>query len=150
MTPTQTIIDRVSALLATDTTTLDQATDALKVTLIMANFTPGPDTDIGSLTVATFTGSGAKLAGTGAAQNFRDPSTGQQVVQLKEPAGGWHWQATDAVNLPQTIYGFVVTSNDLSETFGSYKFPVPIQLLSAGDGVDIPQVRFNVVNPPLV
>lgn len=148
MIPTNVILDRMQELLATDDTTLSSAI-ALKVHLISANFTPGAGTDFTTLTEATFTGAGAKAAGIGDAQIFTDPVTGRRQIQLLEPAGGWHWKATDAVGLPQTIYGFCVTDNASLITYGATKLDTPIVLNAANDAVDIPYVRFSMIAPVL-
>lgn len=148
MTPTSLFSNTINALLAANVAQLAAA--AVKnVTLIKANFTPGAGTDIASLTPADFTGSAAKTAPSGAQQAFVDAGTGRRIVQLIEPVGGWHWVATDAVNLPQTIYGFVVTNDDDSETYGSELLPTPIEILEAGQAVDLDQVRFTLSLTPL-
>lgn len=148
MVPTSLFANTINALLAANTAQLAAA--AVKnVTLLKANFTPGPGTDYSTLTPADFTGSTAKTSPSGAQQAFVDGATGRQVVQLIEPVGGWHWVTTDAVNLPQTIYGFVLTNDDNSETYGSELLPTPIVLTAAGQAVDLDQVRFVVANTPL-
>ena len=146
MVPTQVILDEIQTLLATDVATLAAAA-AKHVHLIKAPFTPGPQTALSGLTPADFTGSTAKNAASGNQQQFNDPITVQLVVQLVEPLGGWHWQATDAVNLPQTIFGFVVTDLANAVTFGSALLDTPVQLLAAGDAVDVGNIRFSFVAP---
>lgn len=144
MQPTQTMLNDLATLLGTDTGSLAPATGGVKVHLIIANFTPGLTTDFTTLTEATFTGGAAKLAGTGPQQVFRDPISGDQIVQLLEPVGGWHWAASAGTLLPQTVYGYCVTDNASAITFGSNLFPTPILIQATGDGVDIPEVRFNL------
>src|SRR5262245_32614929 len=142
MTPTSTILDKIATLLQNDATTIAHATLAVKVHLAKAAFVPGPGLTVGSFTEANFTGATAKLGATGAQQEFNDPATGNRIVQLVEPAGGWHWQATDNLQLPQTIYGFYVTDNGSTVVYGSQLLPQPITITAAPDGVDIAQVRF--------
>src|SRR5262245_40946180 len=136
MVGTNTILDRLAALLQTDATTLAPAAGGVKVHLASAAFTPSPTLTIAGLTEATFTGYTALVAGTGSQQEFLDPVTGNRVVQLNEPAGGWHWATTGAVGLPQTIYGFYVTDNGTTALYGSQLFPTPITLTAAGQGID--------------
>lgn len=139
----------VQALLAADPTTLAPAALALHVHLIQAPFVPDADTDFTALTEADFTGSAAKSAGVGACQTFADPITLQLAVQLNEPVGGWHWKATALTNLPQTIYGYVVTDNADAVTYGSALFPSPFPILAVNDGVDIPFIRFEITSSAL-
>jgi len=148
MTPTSLISDSITDLIAADTTYLAAA--AVKnVKLVKDPFTPGSGTDYAGLVVADFDGSGAKTAASGAQQSFVDALTGQSVVQLIEPAGGWHWVTTGVTNLPQTIYGYVVTNDDNSETFGSELLTEPITLTASGQAIDLDQVRFTLVLSPL-
>lgn len=148
MTPTTVLNASVNGLVAADTTKLASAT-ALKVHLIQAPFTPGADTSFGDLTEATFTGATAKSPATGAQQAFFDPVAGSWVVQLTEPAGGWHWVTTDAVSLPQTVYGYAVTNGAGSVTFGSALLDNPVNLVASGDAVDIGFLRFTLPISPL-
>lgn len=148
MTPTTVITNSITDLIAADEALLGAAA-AKHVHLIMAPFTPGPGTDFTTLTPASFTGSAAKNAASGAQQSFQDAVSSRRIVQLIEPVGGWHWVTTDAVNLPQTIYGFCVTDLGDDVTFGSETFPQPIVLTAAGQAVDIGQVRFTQALTPL-
>ncbi len=142
MIPTTVVLDRITALVASDTTQLGHATLPPKVHLVKAPFTPGAGLQIANLTEANFTGATAKACVTGTQQTFVDPLTGQRIVQLREPADGWHWQAGDLLQLPQTIYGFFVTDNAGAVLYGSALLPQPVTLTGIGDGCDIPQVRF--------
>jgi len=148
MTPTDVLLGAVRTRLAQDTATLAAAT-ALHVHLIKEPFTEGPTIDFTTMDEADFTGSTALGAGTGNQQEFVDPDTRERVIQLKEPAGGWHWVTTDAVNLPQTIYGYVVTDTADTVTYGSKRFDSPVALIASGDGVDIGNVRFNMLSDAL-
>ena len=144
MQPTQVIINELAALLAADAGSLAPVSGGVKVHLIIANFAPGLGTDFMTLTEATFTGGAALLAAAGAQQVFRDPVSGDQIVQLIEPVGGWHWKATAGTLLPQTVFGYAVTDNASAVTYGSNLFPTPILIQATGDGVDIAEVRFNL------
>ncbi len=143
MIPTNVILDSISLLVSTDATKLAHATLAVKVHLAKAAFVPAATRVIGDFTEANFTGFAAKLAAVGAQQNFFDPITGQRVVQLVEPAGGWHWQCGDALQLPQTIYGFYVTDNASAVVYGCALLPQTVLLSATGDAVDIGNVRFS-------
>jgi hypothetical protein len=149
-TPTGVLLARIATLLSTDTGSLAPAALACKIHLTIAPFSPGPLLTVASFTEATFAGYAALSAGTGAQESFNDPPTGQRIIQLLEPAGGWHWQATTAVGLPQTVYGWYVTDNASAVLWGSALLPAPITLAAAADGVDISVVRFGLVPSALV
>ena len=149
MIPGTNILDRLAALLAGDTTTLAPAAGPVRVHLAIAAFTPGGTLIPGSFTEATFTGYASLLAPVGAQQNFFDPSLGVRVVQLIEPLGGWHWVATNATGLPQTVFGFWVSDNANTVVYGSELLPAPIVLTAANQAIDLPQVRFRFVGSPL-
>jgi hypothetical protein len=149
MKATRYLLDRLATLLAGDVATLAPTSAGVKVRLVKAAFSPSDGTLFSDLTVATFVGGEAKPAAVGVQQSFRDTLTGSRVVQLLEPSGGWHWQATSATGLPETIFGFVVTSADDAFTFGSGLLPVPVVVEAIGDAVDIPQLRFAFSAVPL-
>lgn len=149
MQPTNVVLEALADLLAEDTATLAPAALANHVHLIQEAFTPGVDTDFTTLLAADFTGSTAKNVGVGAQQVFIDAETSERVIQLLEPAGGWHWEATDGVNLPQTIYGVVLTDNANAVTLGSALLPEPIVLSGAGQGFNLNQLQFRFSTTPL-
>jgi len=143
MIPTKVIEDAMAGLLAADTNTLAKVLPP-KVHLIAAAFVPGENLDFTVLTEASFPGYAALAATSGTQQSFNDPTTGDNVVQLLEPAGGWHWQANATVTPNQTIYGYVVTDNASLITYGGQLFSTPIVLAVSGDAIDQGQVRFNI------
>lgn len=149
MQPTQALIDRLAALLATDTTTIAPAADAVHIHLAIAPFTPSLELTVGGLTEATFTGYAPLDAGTGAQQHFVDPATTEWVIQLLEPAGGWTWLCTGGTGLPQTIYGIYATDDADAVLYGAELLDAPITISASGQGVTVGQVRFNLSNDAL-
>lgn len=140
--PTETLQVTVPELLANDSTYLAAAA-AVTVFLIADPFSPGFDTDLTALTLASFTGSTAKGAGIGTQTVFFDPLTGERVIQLKEPAGGWTWIATAAPASPQTIYGICVTDNAGVVTLASGLLPEPVVITNIGDAVVVGTIQFR-------
>lgn len=149
MIPAQNIIDRMVTLLASDTTTFAPAANAVKIHLAQAAFTPAPTLIVGSFTEATFTGYAALLAGLNTQQTFFDGSSGLKVLQLLEPAGGWHWATTAATGLPQTIFGYYATDNATATVYGSALLTTPVVLTGTGQAVDVAQVRFTFPAIPM-
>lgn len=145
MVPTTVIESAMAELLAADTGTL-AAVAAMHVHLIVEPFVPSVNTDFTTLTEATFTGGADKSAGTGTQQVFLDPTTGNRVIQLLEPAGGWTWECTADPVAPQTVYGYVVTDNADAVTYGSELLETPVEITEAGQGLTINNIRINI--PP--
>ena len=150
MTPTNVVLDRLAELLATDATTLAPAALAVHVHLAKAPFTPAGTRVVADFVEADFAGYAPLDAGVGPQQNFIDPSNGNRTVQLVEPPGGWHWQASGVGNLPQTIYGYYVSDNADAVLFGSKLIQPPIPLAGILDGVDLAQVRFQLLTSGVI
>lgn len=130
--------------IANDTNTLNQAADALNVHLVAVDFTPGKPTTYAGLTIATFNGSAAKEVELGPQQVGIDPLTGKRFVQLIPPVGGWYWECAVAPGAAETIFGYVVTNNANSETYGSDKLPQPVTISQVGESVVVDVIRINL------
>lgn len=141
MLPTQAMINRLATILGADTGSIAAAA-APKLHLAMSAFTPGPGLTLAQLTEATFTGYAALAGAPGVVVPFVDPTSGLQIVQLPDPAGGWHFSCTGATGLPQTIYGWYVTDSAGVTLWGAQLFTTPVVVTAAGQGVDVPLVRF--------
>lgn len=151
MIPSSAILTQFTTLLAADTTTL-AAVVPPEVALIKSAFVPAPDLDISTLTEADFDGYASITATAGTQLAVIDPATGDNMTQIKEPAGGWHWVTTGLTNLPQTIYGFVLvaTAPPLATLYGAQLLATPIVLTGVGQVVDLPPVRFRLLTSGVV
>lgn len=128
---------KVGTLLAADADTFAPAADENKIALIMSDFTPSETLTIGSLTLATFDGS-TPIAGTvGAQQTGLDPANGDQILTIKDPAGGYRWITTGVTNLPMDIYGFILLNDAGDEWYAIEKFDSPIHLDAVGQEINI-------------
>jgi hypothetical protein len=145
---TNALLDAMADLLAADPATLAPAAGGCKLHLVQNNFTPSSSTLITDLVLATFDGYAALLAAVGAQQVFTDPVTGDRIIQMVEPLGGWHWETTGTTNLPQTIFGYALTNNAATVLYGTGRFGTPQTLTAAAQGVDIDQARFTLVANP--
>jgi len=148
MQPTQTLLSTLAELLAGDVAYLAAAA-AKHVHWIKDVFTPDLTTDFTALVEADFDGYVALNAAAGAQQAFTDPITGQRVVQLIEPLGGWHSETTGVTNLPQTIYGYAVTDLADAVTLGSALLDTPVTLSGVGEAVDVSNIRLTFDVAPL-
>lgn len=149
MLPTKAVRKQLGELLAADTGTLAPATLANKVALVMAAFTPEENMVPADLVLATFDGSTALNAGTGTQPCGVDPATGQQIVTIKEPAGGWRWETSGVTHLPQTIYGYALLNNDSSALLGIAVLPAPLTLQEIGQEIQIGNVTMTIVDAPM-
>lgn len=147
MIPTSVILDATADLLAADTGTLG-AVAAMNVHLIVEPFTPSESTDFTALTEASFTGGAALACGTGTQQVFTDPLTGERIIQLKEPAGGFSWECTADPVAPETVYGFVVTDDADTVTYGSALLATPVPISAAGQGFSVSYIRLTMAISP--
>lgn len=140
---------QLGALLAADSTTLAPAITANQIALISDPFTPDENLVIGGLTLANFVTSTPLAGSTGAQSVAIDPATGDQVITIKVPAGGWRWVTTGLTNLPQTIYGFALTDSTGATLIGVAALPVPVTLTAIGQQVDLGEVTITFVKTPM-
>jgi len=121
--PTQVMLDAVAGEIASDVAVLANPL-FLKVYLVKAAFVPGANLVVGSLTPADFAGSTALANSSATILKYKDPATGEWLVEVPPPVGGWHWQTTSAVtNLPQTIYGWALVDNTSLILYGTALLP---------------------------
>jgi len=139
----------VGTLLADDGGLIAPPTNANEMALIAAPFTPDENLVIGDLTLATFTGSTPISCVAGTQESGIDPITGQQVVTIKPPAGGFRWACTAGTGLPQTIYGFALLSHSGAALVAMQAFDTPITITDVGDQIDIGKATITIVLSPL-
>jgi len=128
---------------------LAQPTNELIVRLIAAPFSEDENLVVGDLTFATFTGSTALEVAVDDQQVAVDPVTSQQVVTLVEPLGGWRWETTDAVNLPETIYGAALLTSASAALLALHTLPTPIGLTAAGQEINLGALQFRINLSPM-
>jgi len=114
-------------------------------------FTPSPTLVIGDITEADFDGYAALSAASAATQVFQDPATGDTRIQVREPAGGWTWIVSGNTNLPQTVYGYVLTDPTGATVYGSERITPPIVIPDGGTGMgfSIPDVGYDLISSAL-
>lgn len=143
MQATQAIRNAAMALLAADTATL-AAASANKMALIMTNFTPSEQSVVTDFTLADFTGHNPISVTAGAQPEGLDPTTNDSVIDLSPPAGGFRWVTADAVNLPQTIYGYALLDNTLATVLACELLPTPVVLTAAAQVIDLGDTRLTL------
>ena len=136
-------------LLAADATTLAPAASANKMALVINNVGANENLTIADLIFATFTGSAPIAGSTGAQEVAIDPATGQQIITINPPLGGYRWVTGDAVNLPQTIYAKALTDNAGATLLGYERLDPPIALTGAGQQVDVTETTMTVNPQPI-
>lgn len=143
MTPSAVMEDSVATLIGADTTKLAEATPFVQVILLKAAFTESRNLVLADLVEADFDGYAGLHADSAATQVFNDPGTATKEIQLREPAGGWHWVTSGVTHLNQTIYGYAVTNAAKTVLLGTHAENLGT-LSAIGQGIDIPQVRFKL------
>lgn len=130
----------VNADLRSNMTTLVPFDAPMTLTPIMEPFVATDDLDLATLVPATFTGSAAKTSGS--PDVYYDSVLDRECIRLPDPLGGWAWQPTNGVNLPQTIYGFLVI-DDAADRMASFNI-APVLLSSVLDAVILGSVEFTM------
>lgn len=149
MQPSSVFANKTAALVAADVSFLAAAT-LNKIHLASATFTPSLTLTLANLTEATFPGYAALVGGgTGTQFNFFDPATGNSVVEVKAPAGGWIFNTSGTTGLPQTVYGYYLTDNGSATLIGSALLPAPVTLNATNQYIEIPPVRFTFPPSPM-
>jgi hypothetical protein len=136
-------------LLGADTGTLAPVA-VNKIALVKANFALDENLLIGDLTLADFDGSTPLAASATGGLVGIDPITGDQIITIKDPAGGWRWETTGLTNLPQTIYGYALIDNAGATLLAAALFPDPIPLSAVGEQVSIGEATLTIVPAPIV
>lgn len=149
MIPTKSVRKQLGELLAADATTLAPPADANVVRLIVEPFTPDENLVPGDLTFASFNGSTALAAGTGTQPCGIDPATGQQIVTIKEPAGGWRWECGATPSPAQTVYGYALLNDDSTVLLGVGVLDDPVAITEAGQEINLGTVKFTLNEAPI-
>lgn len=149
MRPVKSVRTQLGELLAADATTLAPALAANKIALIAAPYVFDENMVIGDLTLATFTGSTPKSGATGTQQAGLDPATGDQLVTITPPAGGWRWECTAAPATPETIYGAALTNDAGTTLLGVMTLLDAITVAGVGDEVNLGKVDMRINAVPI-
>lgn len=149
MKPMKTLRLSLGEALAADATSLAPAADANEIALIAADFVEDETLVIGDLTLATFTGSDPISGATGTQLAGIDPLTGEQVITIKEPAGGYRWECTADPVAPEEIFGYALTTKDGVALLAVKRFEETITITEAGQQIDIGNATLRMVLEPL-
>lgn len=151
MLATTVLSEALATLLSTNVATLNPAGGAeVKLVLLAADFVEDPTLILmSSLTEATFDGYAAKASGAGAPPVNVDPLTGEQIITIKEPAGGWHFACTGVTGLPQQIFGYAVVDQSKTNVYALKRFDDPITIAAVGHFVEVGAVTLRFVTQPI-
>jgi hypothetical protein len=143
MKPVRALSNQLSTLLAGDTATIGAAA-ANKVALINAPFVPGVNLLFADLSLSATAGL-VPLAGVAGAQfESVDPVTGELIVEIKPPAGGFRWETQVGFTGPETIYGFALIDNGAANLWGTQSLPDPIVLTAPNESIIAPPIQFRI------
>jgi len=113
---------------------------------LKSSYTPAIGLLFGDIDVADFTPVGTIPLVQSAVPNASiDPSTGDPMLTVVPPAGGWYWETADAVNLPQLIYGYAIL-NAAGDTLIAVTEPLddPLELAGAGESLNAGILTFRL------
>lgn len=139
----------LGSLLSADASTLAPATNANKIALIIAPFSPTEDLVIGDLTLATAGGLAAVAGATGAQTVGIDPVTLEQRIQIKPPAGGYKWISSGGGPYPIAVYGYALIDNAAATLLGVQTFNPPINVSDDGQLIEADPVNITFVAQPM-
>jgi len=117
---------------------------ALTLCLIKEDFVPSETLVPSSLTEADFDGYAAVTIEAVDQDVGIDPVTQEQIVTIREPAGGWRFQASGAGSLPQTIYGYVIVRGATlaaGSLAGCKRLDVPVTFNAALEEMNLGTVK---------
>lgn len=149
MLPVKSLRTSLGTSLAANTASLAPATDPNEIALITAAFTPTEDLVIGDLTLASGDGLDAIVGVAGTQLTGTDPLTQEQLVTIKDPAGGYRWALTSAPTPPVTVYGFALTTTAAGALLATQALDAPITLTNIGDEIDIGSATLRFVLQPM-
>jgi len=149
MLPMRDVRLQLGELLVADATTLAPAVNANEMVLVTSNTPPVETLVIGDLTLATFTGSAPKGGAVGDQQAGIDPSTGEQVITILAPVGGYRWECTVAPGAPETVYGYALTDSTGATLLAYGQLATPVVITDVGDFIDLGAVEMRFVLQPL-
>jgi hypothetical protein len=147
--PIQAMVNALASLLAGATAYLAPSASANIVALIVAPFTKGPNLVVADLTLASFAGSTPIAGMTGTQDVGNDPNTGQQVITIIAPSGGWVFTCTTAPATPQTVFGYALLNN-AGTTLLATEYLIPnTTITNIGDFIDLGKITFTLNPAPL-
>jgi len=141
--------EKASQLLAADTATLAQAADPNKMCLFMNPATIGEGMVVADLDLATFTGSAPLDGAAGDQQAGIDPLTGDQVITILPPAGGYRWECTAAPASAEVVFGYALTTAAGAALLATKKLATPVTIENVGDFIDLGAVTMRLSSSPL-
>jgi len=141
--PVNVLASTLAPLLAADTTYLANAS-AMKVALVANNFSPSIDLLLADLTLFTSGGLAAIAGVAGAQPTSVDPLTGEQVIDIKPPVGGFRWVSSGGTGYPKTVYGFALVDNGIANLLASQRIDTPIILTADGQSINAPDLQLRI------
>jgi len=141
MTPTNNLLNKMAAGLGATTVTFSPSLSAqLSFVPIKSDFTPGPTLVLDDTDIADFDGAAFLLDTAGAITPTINPLNGNRQLVIPPPANGIQWEVTGTTNLPQTCYGYVLTSSTITiegaNLLAAVKFEEPFLLTEEGQAFE--------------
>jgi len=143
MIPSETLTALIAGLLAADAASVANPV-ACKVGLIVANFTPTIDLLMADLVISADTGLVAIAGVPGSQLESIDPDTGELIVEVKTPAGGFRWETPIGFTGPVTIFGYALGNNAMTTLWGTQRLDPPLTLTDPNQAHTAPVLQFRI------
>lgn len=147
MKPQPNLLARIGKTLVADTAGLGLAATPFKVLLVNVDFDEDDDLDPSAMVAAIATTNGLSTIiplEVGSQLESIDPATGDIIVTLKTPLGGWRWESTATPGTPETVYGLVVVNEDEDKVYGSKKLSEQFVCNANNQAVDFGTLSFRI------
>ena len=141
---TNALANRIGPLLSADDSSLGPASGPCVVALIENEFTEAIDRVSADLTRCAVAGLTPIAAGTGDQVESIDPVTGEIIVEMKPPAGGFRFECTSATGLPKTIFGIAVLDTTLATLWMCERFDDPITITAVNQAITLGRVGLRI------
>jgi hypothetical protein len=149
MLPVKALRLKLGTALAADATSLAPVANNNEVALVIQPFTPTEDLVVADLSLAAGDGLDPILAELGTQETGNDPTTGQQVITIVEPVGGWRFQLTGTPDPTVVVYGFALTTKDGVALLATALLPNQVSLAEIGYFIDLGTVTLTFVLEPI-
>lgn len=142
MLPLRSLQQKALTLLGADTASFNNEDNY--VSLILSAFTPGDAALLAGFSIPTTGGLAPKVVGAVPPLTSIDPLTGQIVLTMIAPLGGWQWVTTDTVGLNVTVFGFAVRFSGVGAWIACEQLPEPVILTGIGQEVTLREVSVRL------
>lgn len=117
----------------------------LKIRLVKAEFDPFDGAiAVADLTQPVTAGLAQITSGTGTQLESIDPDTGEIIIEIKPPVGGFRFETTAVPASTETVLGYAVLNNAGDTVLGSALFEEPVEFSAINQAHTIGVIQFRI------